>query len=313
MKEFGRVFQYVWPQWPRVVVVFISAMIISILLSASFMTIIPLLSVMVNNEGLPSWVDRKACDAYYGLDLAAPEASTAPGEPNRTSPAYLRVVRVRKHSLAKESGLKEQDCIVDVNGIVAAQGAGSITYVALLRALASPQQQTVPIRIVRATEAPRSIDLITPLNEAAVSSLGRNSFARLKARIQLAAVAAGRRAVSLLPPSEAARAGIPSVIALMLAVTIITAIRCVAKFYQDYLGQKVVQIAINNLREDLFAAAQRHQPDGQRYPGHAGQSPPRTDERFVHDGGGPVAQLAVDSDLPHRRPAGGPHVGPIRP
>src|SRR5512137_1762516 len=126
MKEFGRVFQYVWPQWPRVVVVFVSAMIISLLLSASFMTIIPLLSVMVNHEGLPIWVDRKACDAYYGLDIEAPEAASSRAEPNSVPPASLNVLRVREHSLAERAGLKAHDVIVDVNDQVAAQGSGQV-------------------------------------------------------------------------------------------------------------------------------------------------------------------------------------------
>ena len=41
MKAFRRLFTYIWPQWPRVVVVFVSAMAIAVLLSVSFMTIIP--------------------------------------------------------------------------------------------------------------------------------------------------------------------------------------------------------------------------------------------------------------------------------
>ncbi len=257
MKEFGRVFQYVWPQWPRVVVVFISAMMISVLLSASFMTIIPLLSVMVNNEGLPNWVDRKACDVYYGLDLQAPEAA---GEPNSASPAYVRVLRVRKHSLAREAGLEDRDLIIDVNGLSAARDANQVTYTALLQTLAAAQQQTLTVevkRVVGTTQVSRTVTLATPWNDAAVSGLKQNAFGRLKRRVQFAAVSEGRRIVGLLPESEAANAGIASVVALMLVVTIVTALRCIAKFYQDYLGQKIVQIAVNNLRQDVFAHMMR--------------------------------------------------------
>jgi len=46
MKAFRRIFKYVWPQWPRIIVVVVSAVVIAALLSLSFMTLIPLLKVM---------------------------------------------------------------------------------------------------------------------------------------------------------------------------------------------------------------------------------------------------------------------------
>jgi len=59
MKSFWRIFDYIWPQWPRLIVIFVSAILISILFSLSFMTIVPLLKLMMNEEGLHGWADRK--------------------------------------------------------------------------------------------------------------------------------------------------------------------------------------------------------------------------------------------------------------
>jgi hypothetical protein len=59
MKAFRRVFKYVWPQWPRIIVVVVSAIIVASLLSLSFLTVIPLLKVMMGEEGLAGWADRK--------------------------------------------------------------------------------------------------------------------------------------------------------------------------------------------------------------------------------------------------------------
>ena len=39
----------------------------------------------------------------------------------------------------------------------------------------------------------------------------------------------------------------------MLVVTILTVIRCVARYYQQYIAEKVVQVGLNRLREDAFA------------------------------------------------------------
>jgi subfamily B ATP-binding cassette protein MsbA len=283
MREFRRVFQYVWPQWPRVIIVFVSAMMISVLLSISFMTIIPLLTVVVSNEGLPSWVQRKACQVYYGLEVQVPESTGSPGEPNSLSAVYLTVVKVKKGSLGGKAGFRPQDRIIDVNDLVASHGSAPISYGMLLRTLASPESQTLPVEVKRVegtTQVSRSLELANPLDQATISQLKRTAFGRLKWRVQVAGVSAAGRAVSLLPQGQNSDAKIASVMALMIAVTIITAIRCLAKFYQDYLGQKVAQIALNNLREDVFAHMMRMPMRA-----FTGERPSDTISRIVRDTG----------------------------
>ena len=73
MGEFKRIFKYVWPQWPRLVTIVISVLVIAILFAASFMTIIPLLKVMMGQEGLHGWADRKICSWRYGVKFHVPE------------------------------------------------------------------------------------------------------------------------------------------------------------------------------------------------------------------------------------------------
>jgi len=60
MESFWRIFKYVWPQWPRLVVIAIAVVLIAILFSLSFATVVPLLKVMMGEEGLHGWVDRKS-------------------------------------------------------------------------------------------------------------------------------------------------------------------------------------------------------------------------------------------------------------
>jgi subfamily B ATP-binding cassette protein MsbA len=279
MREFGRVFQYVWPQWPRVVIVVVSAMVIALMLSASFMTIIPLLTVMVSNEGLPSWVDRKACDVYYGLDIQIPQVVTSASEPNAPSAVYLQVVRVRQHGLAENAGFKPEDHIVDVNNLVAGRGVGKITAGALLAKLASPGNRTIGVQVKRDGQTTQ-LTLATPLNQAAMADLERSPFARLKSRMQFAAVGAASWAVGFLPREQTPNSKIVAVIALMALVTVVTIIRCIAKFYQDYLGQKIVQIAVNDLRENVFAHMMKMPMSA-----FTGERPSDTISRIVRDTG----------------------------
>jgi len=278
MKEFRRVFQYVWPQWPRIIVVVVSAMMIAAMLSASFMTIIPLLTVMVSNEGLPSWMDRKGCDVYYGLELQIREAPTG-GEPGTPAAVCLEVTDVRRGSLAARAGFQSRDLIVDVNGIASRGGEPSPT--SLLQAMASPQGPVLRVKIQRferTASGEHTIELATPLNEAAIQTLKSSPFQRLERQAKFALVDAGAWAVGFLPREQTSRGKIIAVIALMGVVTATTAVRCVAKFYQDYLGQKIVQVAINNLREDVFDHMMR-----MPMAAFTGERPSDTISRIVRD------------------------------
>ncbi|MHC4216554.1 MAG: ABC transporter ATP-binding protein, partial [Planctomycetota bacterium] len=44
-----------------------------------------------------------------------------------------------------------------------------------------------------------------------------------------------------------------AILYIIFLVGFLTVIRCIAKFYQGYLAQKVVQIGVNHLREDVFS------------------------------------------------------------
>ncbi|MHC4363106.1 MAG: hypothetical protein ACYSTZ_09780 [Planctomycetota bacterium] len=77
MKSFKRIFKYIWPQWPRIIIVVVTAMMVSALLSLSFMTLIPMLDVMLGKEGLHGWVERKSCSWKYCLYLLVPVTTDA--------------------------------------------------------------------------------------------------------------------------------------------------------------------------------------------------------------------------------------------
>ena len=291
MKEFVRVFQYVRPQWPRVVVVVVSAMMIALMLSASFMTIIPLLTVMISNEGLPSWVDRKVSDVYYGLELQIPEGTTAGAEPGAPPAVFLRVLRVEKNSLAQQAGFEPQDQIVEVNDVLSAREPGEVSSTALLRTLAHPPSATLSVEVQRVegiTLVDRTLELPTPRNETAVNRLNRSPFARLKWRLQFTAVGVAAWAAGFLPREQTPDSKIVAVVALMMVVTGITIVRCIAKFYQDYLGQKIVQVAVNNLREDVFAHMMR-----MPMAAFTGERPSDTISRIVRDTGTMGAGIQV--------------------
>ncbi len=257
MKPLRQTFQYVWPQWPRLIVVFVSVLIFSMLLAASFMAIIPLLTVMMGGEGLHGWVDRNTCERQYGLRFTTPnliDLAVMSDEPLRN---HLDVISVEKNSLASRAGIKENDLVADVNNIAGEGTESQVPYTTLLIQLARASKETISVKLLRrssdGTMASQRIELTTPLNDAYVKSLNWGVFRTLQWRVSLAGLNVARWAVSFLPREQTTKDQIRIVMIIMLAMVVLTLIRCTAKFYQDYLGEKIVQVAVNRLREDVFA------------------------------------------------------------
>ena len=103
MKAFKRIFKYVWPQWHRLVVIVVSAMIIGLLFAFSIGTILPLLKVMMGEEGLHGWVDRLISKDRYGVNFYVPDKIDM-SDPNVVY--HLRVTSVKEKSQAAVAGLE---------------------------------------------------------------------------------------------------------------------------------------------------------------------------------------------------------------
>ncbi|MHC4806200.1 MAG: hypothetical protein ACYTBX_08055, partial [Planctomycetota bacterium] len=150
MKAFRRVFKYVWPQWPRIIVVVVSAIIVASLLSLSFLTVIPLLKVMMGEEGLGGWADRKISAHRYGLIFYVPE-KTDFAESDIAH--YLLVTDIKKDSLAQGAGLQKLDRIIGVNNLLVKKDEVKIPSTELLEALATADpNSTLAIQLLRLDE-----------------------------------------------------------------------------------------------------------------------------------------------------------------
>lgn len=259
MKAFCRMFTYIWPQWPRLVAVVVSVIVIALLLSISFVTIIPLLRVMMGSEGLHGWVDRMSCEWQYGLKFSVPTASELAEAPGSSLRNHLQVIAVEKDSLADAAGIRPRDHIVNVSSI--ADGQADVPYTRLLTELATTTRETVSLVLARPPEDTFAgekaelitVELATPYNERYVEKLGWGPLRLLKWRAHRVGLEAAHWAVGFLPREQTPENKIKAVVAIMMAMVIITIIRCIAKFYQDYLGEKIVQVGINQLREGVFA------------------------------------------------------------
>ncbi len=259
MKAFGRVFKYVWPQWPRIIVVVVSAMVVAVLLSLSFMTIIPLLKVMMGNEGLHSWVDRKSCDWKYGLDFYVPGVTDFTSEDSQDVPYYLLVTRVRKNSLGEAAGVGREDRIVGAGELLVSEDTERIPFSNILEELAVTSRSSITLQVKRPGKEDSleevMLELNSPENKDYIDSLEWGRIERMKWGLKLAAVRYAQRAVGLLPRDEDRDSRTKAIVFIILMMALFTVVRCLAKFYQGYLAQKVMQVGVNHIREDAFGHA----------------------------------------------------------
>ncbi len=292
MKHFRRIFKYVWPQWPRIITVVISAIIVAALLSLSFMTVIPLLKVMMGKEGLHGWVDRKSCGAKYGVDIYIPDTADIIDKDKEDVAYHLLITGVRKNSLAESSGLKPTDKIVGAGDLLISLGprfsnehrasGTQIPFSRLLEELATTSESKITVQLKRLNKENaleyKTLQLNTPENKAYVDSLQWGRIERVGWNVKLAVIERAQWAVGLLPAEQTQANKTKTIIFIILAIGVVTIIRCSAKFYQGYMAQKVVQVGINHLREDAFG----HVMDiPMKF--FAGERPSDTVSRIIHD------------------------------
>jgi ABC-type multidrug transport system fused ATPase/permease subunit len=238
MKAFWRVFEYIWPQWPRLIVILVSALLISILFSLSFMTIIPLLKLMMGEEGLHGWADRKVCQQRYGIKFYMPERLDFV-DPNKPDIAYyLIVTSIESDGLAHAAGLRERDWIIGAGSLATAEEAGKVVSTSLLEELATAgSNEEIPIRYKRFDQAGKSEQGNLILDS------GQRPF-------YLDSV---EGLLGLLPREQTPENKTRAISMIIILMAIFTVVRCTARFYQQYIAEKVVQTAIVDLRKDVFS------------------------------------------------------------
>ncbi|UCF17314.1 MAG: ABC transporter ATP-binding protein, partial [Phycisphaerales bacterium] len=256
MRAFWRIFRYIWPQWPRLIVVFSTAIIVAILLSVSFMTIIPLMKVMLGHEGLHGWVDRKACDWKYGVDFYLPDAEDILTTRAQEMMYSLEVIGIEQDSLAHLAGLQYKDRIVGVGANRPSQTGMTVPAAKILEELATGQDVEIMVEVERLDpNDTETLTFHTPSDEEYVAALDWSGMRKTRWWLKLALLSKAQWAVGFLPREQDQASKTDAVIFIIIAMGALTAIRCLAKFYQGYMAHKVMQVAITRIREDAFGHA----------------------------------------------------------
>jgi len=237
-KDFRRVFKYVWPQWHRLVTICCSVFLISVLYGLSFGTISPLLTVMMGSEGLHGWVNRNVSEHRYGVSFYVPD-SVELSDPNNPDVAYfLRIARVKNNSLAERAGLRREDLIVGAGGSLISEETKRIPSGKLLSELATVANvKSIVIQYRRSDEFGRPVIIPQELR------CGKKPFYADWAQGLLN---------RFVPKEQTRESKKNAVVFIILLMAVVTALRCMARFYQDYTARKVVHTSLAHLREDAF-------------------------------------------------------------
>ena len=235
----------------------ISTIIVSMFLSLSFITIIPLLKVMMGEEGLHGWVDRKQCEWKYGVEFYVPDKTDFTNNPDA---AYqLVVIKVRRGGAADLAGIKSTDKIDNAGALTVSSVVKKIPTPKLLEELATSSQTEIVVQLRRSgnENTPVYATLKLPDGRTGFAGMQWGQFERIKWTAKMAIAEDAQKLISRLPREQTKENTIKAIVIIILGVGILTVIRCIAKFYKGYLAEKVVQVGINRLRRDAFAHVMR--------------------------------------------------------
>ncbi|MDT8301315.1 MAG: ABC transporter ATP-binding protein [Sedimentisphaerales bacterium] len=236
MKAFNRVFQYIWPQWHRLVIIGCSALLIGVLFSFSFATILPLLKVMMGEEGLHGWINREISESRYGLSFDVPDSFELSDPNNRDILYYLKVVNVKKKGFAEQAGLREDDQVIGAAGSIVSNNK-KIPASKLLEELATISD----VRSIRIQYRRIGVNGKVQIEDREILCGKKPFYANL-----------AQRFLKHLPKEQTRENKKQAVIFIILMMAVVTTLRCVARFYQDYTVQKLVHTSLVHLRGDAF-------------------------------------------------------------
>lgn len=241
LTAFWRVFKYVWPQWPRIVAVVCVVFVIAVLFALSFMTIGPLLKVMMGEEGIHGWVDRKICDSRYGMDFYVPKLSDFTEDGKSDVASYLQITSVDSKGLASVAGLKLQDKIIGFGDRVP-DGEISVSSAVLLEKLAKAESvDKIDLLVIRDSNLGRPTEMTVSLEVPELKGFQGWVIDRVQSSMKF------------VPRGQSQTTKRKAIIFIILVMAVVTTIRCFARFVQNYLAEKIVQTAIAEVRQDCFA------------------------------------------------------------
>ena len=233
MIYFRRVLRYLIPQHRTIALSVLCALIVALLFSLSIAAMLPLMKVMIGEEGPHGWINRAIIRHRSGIHFGSIELSDflKTEDESKVTESPLRIIEIDQDSPAEKAGLKNYDIIQDI--ILTASPNKKLTRSDMLEILAQwKTSQTVSMVVAHYKGSPETIKLQMdkpPIYAPAASWL-----------------------LGFLPQAQGIEFKRKCIIFIIIMILVATLLRCVLRFIQEYLVRKVSYQSITALRRDAY-------------------------------------------------------------
>ena len=236
MTYFYRSLVYVRAQWQAVVISILCAVGTGGLFALSLSAVLPLIKVILGDEGLPAWVYRAEIQKRTGLTFI--DLSLQSAEQLKNAQLFISGLSQKHDNPAQQAGLQVQDKIVRVK-------IGGNAYEdrpQILEQLARvPEGQSIELEVERDKTPPLTLTL-TPGRKPAYANLADWLLGFVQ------------RQQANLTPLQFKR---NSIILIIIVMMISTVLRCLLRFWQEYLVNRISFRSVMALRLDCYGKVLR--------------------------------------------------------
>ncbi len=228
MDNFRRSLKYLWPYRLRIGVALLCVLVIATLWAGGLGLLLPGAKILISDEGLHGWVYKVVADKRLGISSVHSTVSIGGAPPQ----AAMQIVHVDTGRLAAKAGLQARQWIVGLedSAPTSLPAAGEAGEVSLARSAAlGPTDRSTAVRVYdQLTERLTTVHVTLPPPPWPYGSL-RDLFRRIPE-----------------PRNQAGR--LPLFLGLLGTVLVVTVIRAVFTFFQEYLIGTAIWRGIMDLR-----------------------------------------------------------------
>ncbi|MBN1435838.1 MAG: ABC transporter ATP-binding protein [Sedimentisphaerales bacterium] len=232
MKHFRRALPYVFMYWRSVLALVLCALLAATLYSTTLVSMLPLMKVMINEEGLHGWVYRGIIKHRSGVEFQS--AQVLEDSSGNIIDFPLQPAKIDPLSEAAQSGLLLNEVVTGVQ-----IGDGEVVYgtrAELLRLIAEAPDEAAVVLTVE----PAGVENAEP--RAVVLPMEARPFYADTAFWLLGKV----------PRDQSSDFREKSILLIILILLIATLLRCAFTFVHGYLVSKVSFSSMMHLRQDMY-------------------------------------------------------------
>jgi ABC-type multidrug transport system fused ATPase/permease subunit len=193
---------------------------------------------------------RNISEHRYGISFYVPDSGEL-SDPNNPDVAYfLQVAGIKKNSLGEKAGLRSGDLIMGAGGSLISEKIERGPSGGLLK----NQRDKVPSRKLLLELATAKDDISIVVQYKRPNELGEGVVEKvvLVCGERPFYTDYAQRLLRFVPKEQTRESKKNAIVFIILLMAVVTVVRCIARFYQDYTARKVMHTTLARLREDAF-------------------------------------------------------------